>query len=1264
MSMRGSTRRGGPSAAVRVHAFAWDRALVATLRHSTLAWDESLALVPLPEAGSLGARDRLSLVAQFAAHQALLQFAGSNDGDFDPAEWAVVRRRGSDVRLVRLSARAADPTLAPPPFSAVQQFAERVGTGLDVLTHAWARADAVYAEAFTRLAADAAADLRWVRSAASGAIVSPGPDGLRGLVEKPGRYRYEDEDVPVAIGRWATLEPRATVVLMRGASPLDRYSALAPFGPDRASPPAAVAEAIAGRTSGGLCLFVVANPSAFDESSRAVVAILSRSGLGSWVLPDEGEPLPAGREFVVAPRVEAAEALRGRLRGEELRAFTKGDIFPAYLASGEVPAERSPIPDPGEPAKSYLGALALLGIRVRREEAERFLGEFLFSGSIDDLLMPGVLETEGDDLVFASEAVRAEVARLVPVASHAAVSRVAAAHCRGVRAVLLWLDAGEPARAVEALEQTRWESAGALVHDLRSVPRSILTPAIRTAFAHALVDCGRYREASDTAPGEELVLARAERRRGDYATALARLERVEPSFEATLLRAEVLRLLDRDEEAGALLDGCRAAGGEERARLDYERGLHGCAVSLPPDHYLAERLATYRALERGEYARAERHARESNRRARCATERVDSSLDRVYAVFSSGQWDSARAAAVEALRELEETEGDRAAGGILYMLAYLAADAGQWAHAARIIERLRRFYAAHRDELRLAELDLLRAHLDFGRGRFDEAVRAARAVFENRRQHDQIREAAALILDEVDLLRGTLAAPRSDGRSGNAELTRRHRRLVERLHGGGPAREDAIRDSPDSVPRRLERFRIAVARGERDVAARIAAELDLVFEAAPSAAESELAVLRAAAIRDFPYQPQDFDPQWCFATRNRLGQWSTIGSVTREREELERVADEDRDWIVCSDRELLFVGGSSAWSASGRQAVGALFRRRAEAWRLRRLVEQEETARESRAPAIDGIVGQSSVIRAVESLVDRVATRDVAVCILGESGTGKELVARAIHRHSPRRQKPFTAVNCAALPETLIESELFGHVRGAFTGADRDRAGLLETTDGGTLFLDEVGELPLAAQAKLLRFLQEGEFRRVGDTASRSADVRVVSATNRRLESAVEEGRFREDLYYRIRGVELTLPPLRERGGDVLLLAGHFLAGEREKHRGGPAALSPDVEAIFTTYRWPGNVRELQNTIRAAHAMAGEGREIDVEHLPERLRAVVPARVRAGSYQDAVARFKRDLIERSLVEAKGNQNRAAAMLRMSRQALAYQIRELGILVRV
>jgi transcriptional regulator with PAS, ATPase and Fis domain len=367
----------------------------------------------------------------------------------------------------------------------------------------------------------------------------------------------------------------------------------------------------------------------------------------------------------------------------------------------------------------------------------------------------------------------------------------------------------------------------------------------------------------------------------------------------------------------------------------------------------------------------------------------------------------------------------------------------------------------------------------------------------------------------------------------------------------------------------------------------------------------------------------------------------------------------------CSDRELFFAEGSSSWPEESRDALAAIVRTRSENARLHRVIEQQDRADEpqTRATEVEGIVGDAPVMREVYDRILRVAPRDVVVLILGASGTGKELAARAIHRHSLRRSRTFTAINCAALPENLIESELFGHARGAFTGADRDRAGLIESADGGTLFLDEAGELPLAAQAKLLRFLQDGEFRRVGDASLRTADVRILSATNRQLEAAVENGTFREDLYYRLRGVEIALLPLRERGNDVLLLANHFLTLERGRHRAGPVALASEVEMLFRAYRWPGNVRELQNTIRAAHAMAGDEREITLEHLPERLRAAMPVRQPAGSYQDAVTRFRRELIEKSLLEAAGNQNRAAAILNISRQALAYQIRELGIMVR-
>ncbi|MGZ5442023.1 MAG: sigma 54-interacting transcriptional regulator [Thermoanaerobaculia bacterium] len=1236
MSMRGSGGRGR-GASVPARSFGWDHAVVATLRHSTLPWNEPLTATPLVEVRQLGARDRLSLLGQLAAHEALLQFSGIADADFDPAEWCVVQKRGSDVRLVRIAARACDPSIAPPVLTIAQEFAERIGAELEILAQSWARADAIYAEVHARLSRDVAADLRWLKRAACGSIAAPGPDALRSLEE--GRFGSND-DCADAVQRFAELDGSFRALILRGASPLERFSALGVLIDNRTLSPAVAAECILAKTTDVRHVFVVVDAHAFDEGSRQVVELLSRGGHGTWLVPGEASALPPSRPFLVAPRLSA----RAALDGVDFQAFVDSPAFAAYLTHGEVPARATPLPALVEPTRSFLSALALLGTRIPRELALRFLADFLFHGALEDLVVDGVTSLERDTLVFANDAIRAQAAHLVPPASRPAISRVVAAmHAQGVDAALLWLDAGEPTHAAEVLEQSDWG-----IDELRRIPRTVLTPRLASRYAHALVDAGRYRDARDVAPHDELVLARAERRMGDYATALVRLERLPPSFEVSLLRAEVLRLLDRDVDAQRALGECAPSTDEERVRLDYERGLHGIAVTLPQDHYLAARLAQ----------------RESHALARNAIERIDASLDRLFTMFSAGRWDEARSIAVEALQEVEETQGDRAAGGILFTLAYLAADNAQWAHASLRIARLRHFYTGTRDLLRLAELQLLQGHLDFARGRFADARRHAQAIYAERRLHDQIREAAALILDELDWMEGKRGSPlRSTGASGNEELRRRHERVARCQLPVTSAAEPEVGALPATgqgpratIPDQLFAFRAAVARRDHATAREIAERFAIAYEVEPAPTEVELRILRAAATREFPFAPQDFDVDWCFATRNRLGHWSAIGSHALD--------DGDHsDWVE-SERERIYIQGCSRWTAEGREAATAIFRARSENHRLRRLVEQEESVRPAIAGTIEGIVGRSPAIREVESLVARVAKRDVAVCILGESGTGKELVARAIHRQSVRRQKTFTPVNCAALPENLVESELFGHVRGAFTGADRDRAGLIETTDGGTLFLDEIGELPLVTQAKLLRFLQEGEFRRVGDTVNRSADVRIVSATNRKLDSAVEEGRFRDDLYYRVRGVEVVLPPLRERGADIVLLATHFLATEREKHRAGPALLSSDVEAIFNAYAWPGNVRELQNTIRAAHAMAGEAKEIDVEHLPERLRTVTHSRTVAGSYQDAVTRFKRDLIERSLLDARGNQNRAAASLKMSRQALAYQIRELGIMVKI
>jgi transcriptional regulator with AAA-type ATPase domain len=290
----------------------------------------------------------------------------------------------------------------------------------------------------------------------------------------------------------------------------------------------------------------------------------------------------------------------------------------------------------------------------------------------------------------------------------------------------------------------------------------------------------------------------------------------------------------------------------------------------------------------------------------------------------------------------------------------------------------------------------------------------------------------------------------------------------------------------------------------------------------------------------------------------------------------------------------------------------------------------------------------------------RFAAQNVTVLVHGESGSGKEAVARAVHQLSPRAAGPFVPVNVPAIPAALLESELFGHVRGAFTGAERDRAGLLEEASRGTLFLDEIGDLAPALQAKLLRTLQDRELRRVGENRSRRIDVRVVSATSRDLAREVEAGRFREDLFYRLHVAVIELPPLRRRGRDILLLARHFLDGFAREFVRGSLKLAPEAVGALHAHSWPGNVRELQNAMAQAAALADRDGVIGLPQLPEVLRQ---ARVRYApgeSYRSRLDAHRRGMISEALEQAGGNRALAARRLGLSRQALRYLVRELGI----
>jgi transcriptional regulator with GAF, ATPase, and Fis domain len=321
---------------------------------------------------------------------------------------------------------------------------------------------------------------------------------------------------------------------------------------------------------------------------------------------------------------------------------------------------------------------------------------------------------------------------------------------------------------------------------------------------------------------------------------------------------------------------------------------------------------------------------------------------------------------------------------------------------------------------------------------------------------------------------------------------------------------------------------------------------------------------------------------------------------------------------------------------------------------------ERHTRGEQKAAAIAApeLVGDSSVWREFCRRLPRVAESGLPVLLLGETGTGKELVARTVHALSQRRRRPYVAHNCGATPDSLIESELFGHARGAFTGAIGDRVGLFEAAEGGTLFLDEIGDASPLLQMKLLRVLQEGEARRVGDPQVRTVDVRIVSATHRGLEDAVAGGAFRGDLFYRLNAVRLRLPPLRERGRDILVLARHFL-GRAADAIGMPApVLTPELETDLLRYRWPGNVRELANGCAYAVRVAGAVERVESRHWPEFAAAALPGT--AGLHAETRALEERRLRE-ALDRSLGNKSRAARALGLSRQGLLKKLRRYGLL---
>jgi transcriptional regulator with GAF, ATPase, and Fis domain len=372
-------------------------------------------------------------------------------------------------------------------------------------------------------------------------------------------------------------------------------------------------------------------------------------------------------------------------------------------------------------------------------------------------------------------------------------------------------------------------------------------------------------------------------------------------------------------------------------------------------------------------------------------------------------------------------------------------------------------------------------------------------------------------------------------------------------------------------------------------------------------------------------------------------------------------ADNRRSPGMFSERDLeaaLLLGSQAALALDNASLVQRL--RHAE----ERLRGENVYLRQREERGFANIIGQAQAMRSVLAQLDKVITTRATVCIEGETGTGKELIASAIHRQSPRRDKMFVAQNCAALPENLLESELFGHKRGAFTSADSDKKGLFEIADGGTLFLDEVGEMPMTLQAKLLRVLQEGTIRAVGATAERQVDVRIICATNRDLAAEVEAGRFRGDLFYRLMVFPIRLPPLRDRTEDIPLLAAHFLRRYGEEYRIDLPGFTQEALDALAAYAWPGNIRELENEVQRLVIQADPGEWIEVTDLSPRLRKVegTVARVapKKGTLKDMMDQVERWLLSEALREHGGNKTRTAVTLGITREGLHKKLAKFGL----
>ena len=890
-----------------------------------------------------------------------------------------------------------------------------------------------------------------------------------------------------------------------------------------------------------------------------------------------------------------------------------------------------------------LRAAALLGDGFAPSEAAVAAGASVerAAAAIGEAFGEGILRRAGrDGLRFSDDGERRRRAGELSRAERlSALARLSSAGLSPLRLLLARLSAGEPAAPVVAEAREAFVHAAGNGRGAEALALLDRAPASSPHLgepllaAELLAAAGRMVDARTAAAAVVVPGATAEdpARCESAARLLARLGEAEKALallpedagaEGRLARADLLLRLRREEEAARLLDATAGDGRldarrrllraellerrQELAAAESELRAATAAIGSVADAPGLDDLrfsAGYVALGLGRPGEARELFRAARDAAREPSRKADALYDLSVAAAADGDLAGAEASLEEALR-LYSAAGEReryvTALGQRAALALLRSDA-RAAHAdLRVVLSHDRapgrsfqllFSVPLRQRLALADGDGAEAA---------EAFAEAAPLLAAHPAHPATRE--VLVLEGARLLAAGLAAE-ALSRLGEAEPYPDARSGVEPLRTrlAASARGDLGR--PGALPASLDA-------AEREL---LLAEQRLARGAPPGAA-----ALRTLAARlERPEGPVEVVA--------RLLEWRGRFSAFFAAPE----AEPFREVALRAARRAGLDGAVGGFPSVRRAATGA-----------------------GAPEAVEwGAVAQDEATRELLRTARRVAPRRIPVLLLGESGTGKEVFAREIHEASGRGG-PFVAVNVAALPESLAEAELFGAARGAFTGADRDRAGVLEAASGGTLFLDEIGDLALPVQAKLLRALQEREVRRLGETRTRPVDLRLVSATHRDPARLVAEGRFRADLLYRVGGITLTLPPLRERPRDLRALLERALAG---------APVSPAARAALLAWSWPGNVRELLSAVEAARALAGDGGTIGKEHLPPALRGRPdPPAGATGRYRRAVDEAKRRVVLETLAEAGGNRTRAAALLGLSRQSLLYEMKRLGI----